>query len=127
MERADELGCEQAQLVEVGVCELAQQLRPARGDRDLSAAAIIGGALAAHEAADLEPVQQLDDRVVLQCEVIGERLDAGLDTFGEAAQREQELVLARLEADLAGGRFGECEELPELEPEVRERAKVCSR
>src|SRR5439155_17550020 len=92
----------------------------ARRDRDARTAPIFGCTRAAREARGLEPVEELDDRVMAERHALGERGDGGLGAYGQAAQREQELVLARLEPDIARGLLGECEELAKPIAEVGE-------
>src|SRR5262249_45834687 len=70
-------------------------------------------------AADFETIEELDDGVMLECEVVGEDLHARLAIH--RTQREEELMLARLETDRARGGFRERDERPEMTTKAGER------
>lgn len=96
------------------VGELAEQGRTARGQLDVGAPAIIDGTFAADQPGGLEPIEQLDHGVMTQHHLVGENLHARLGVLGQAAKREQQLVLARLDPDGTSRGFGECGETAQL-------------
>ena len=85
---------------------------------------IIGCSIAANQSRRFEPIEELDDAVMLEREMIREDLHARFLALGEAAEREEELVLPRLEADASHGGLREPEKRPKLAPESGECSVV---
>ncbi len=109
IERADERRARAAQFVEVRLGELFERGVSARGDADNDAAAVVGCARAAHEAAARKAIDQFNGGVVLDLQAFGENADHGMGVR-LSAEREQELMVLRFELDRARGGFAEMQE-----------------
>jgi hypothetical protein len=120
---SDERGTGGVELVAVGKGEPLEDLRPPRSELHVRDPAVDGAAPAAHEAALLEAVDELDGAVVLEHQALGQLAHRG-DLVAEAPHREQQLVLLRLEARLARGVFREREEVAQPVTELGQRGVV---
>jgi hypothetical protein len=94
----------------VGEREVAERLLAGVGEADEHLAAVVLAALGGDEAALLGAANQLVRRVVLQLEPLRQVTDGRQAVDGHPLHREQELVLLRLEAGLAGGPLAEVQE-----------------
>jgi len=75
-----------------------------------------------HSAVRFEAIDQLDRTVMLQKQTRGNLADGWLQTCRKPVYCQQQLMLLRLDAVLAGGGFAERKELADLPPEFREIA-----
>jgi hypothetical protein len=81
-------------------------------------AAVRGVRLALDETGRFQPIYQFDRGVMSQGETIRQLANGRLGTIGQAFQRQQRLVLLRLDAMLSGLYLAELKEMPELVPEL---------
>jgi hypothetical protein len=65
----------------------------------------------------LQPINQLDRAVMLNEKAGGDLSDRGLDVLRQAVNRQQELMLLRLQAAFLSRDFTKMKELPDLPPE----------
>jgi len=84
------------------------------------AASILAVDLASHEMCVHGSVHEFDDGVMLELEELSEIGDRRGVHFGEAPDREEELVLVWCEAFASSGFFGEPQEDPQGVPELGE-------
>ena len=105
----------------MGDGELGEELVAGGQEREQDAATIGGILDALDQPALLEAVDQLAGRVGTQHQTLGERAHRRGCPFGEALQGEEQLVLARLEADGARLLLGEGEEAAQLMAKLGER------
>ena len=99
------------------------EFRLARGgevDQDAAAVGVVPPAPEQPQA--FEAVDQFDGAVVLQEEPLGQGADRGRDRRRETFQRQEELVLLRLQASRARGLLAEMEEAPEAIAHLGQRA-----
>ena len=98
-----------------------QQPVPARGEPHQDPAAVARAARAPHQPARRHAIDQLDRAVMPDPEPCGEGADRRLGAAGQAAQREQELVLLGLEPARARHGSAEGEEAPQRVAELGQR------
>ena len=68
---------------------LFEQFFSTREQRNQNAPPIVAAASSADVSMQLQPIDQFDSAVMLQCQPIGERADSGFFSFGKATDREQ--------------------------------------
>src|SRR5437016_2886198 len=108
-ERAHQRRPDRAQLGAMSERQAPQQPVPARGEPHQDPPAVARAARAPHQPARRHAIDQLDRAVMPDPEPCGEGADRRLGAAGEAAQREQELVLLGLEPGRACHRGAEGE------------------
>jgi hypothetical protein len=101
-----------------------EQALACRCQRKQHLAPIRTAACAAHEVASLELVDQRDRRVVTNHEPLGDRPDSRPCVERKSAQRQEQLMLLRLDACGARGLLAERQERTDLEAKRRERSIV---
>src|SRR5438876_54908 len=119
--RAHQRGPGRAQLGAMSERQAQQQPVPARGEPHQDPAAVARAARAAHQPVRLHAIDQLDGAVMPDAEPRGEDADRRLGAAGQAAQREQELVLLGLEPARARHGSAEGEEAPQRVAELGQR------
>jgi len=98
IEQTAEFGAELAQFAPVGGGEALDQRFAAAGEADFHPAAVGDRGLAADELALRQPVHQAYRAVVPQVEALGQFADRDVIAAGKALDRQQGLVLLRLQA-----------------------------
>ena len=98
--------------------EPREESLPATAEPDRHPAAVGGVPAAGHQAAPLEPVDELHRAVVSQHEALGQLSQARPRPSRRAADGEEQLVLLGLEARRAGLALGEGQEAPDAVPEL---------
>jgi hypothetical protein len=104
----------------VGDRQLAEDAFALRRDLDQDLAMVEGVPVPAHEAEGGQPVDELDDRVMPELELPGERADGGEAVRRQSLDREQQLVLLRLETRLSRLPFAERQEAANQVAEMRQ-------
>ena len=87
-------------------------------NQNLAAIGRVG--LALHEARGFEPVYQLDGGVMAQREPVGQLGDGRVRAGREPFERQQRLMLLRLDSMSPCLHFAEVEKLAKLAPEIGE-------
>src|SRR5262249_3345847 len=126
-QRSQQLPADGAQLGPMRDRELAEEPVAVRRDRDDHLAAVRPAVPPDDQPALLAAVDQLDGAVVPQLEPLGERPDGRRNPRRNAADGKEELVLARLDADLGRSVLAEAEEAAELVAEFGEGAVLGER
>jgi hypothetical protein len=105
--------------------QVAQDALAGLGERDEHATSIERILGAANQVTRGGTIDELDRGVRLDLEPVGDGTDDGrVVGVRQSGQREQELVLLRLEAGGVGGLFAEVEKTAELKAELREGTQV---
>jgi len=100
--------------------KLFEQPSAAGSESEIDAPGIASAARAADPTVRREAKAQFDGRVVADLETLGERTDRGLRFRRRAGDREERLVLLRLDSGRAGRAFAKIQETANFVAEVRE-------
>src|SRR5438874_2143814 len=103
-------------------CQPAQDPASDRRQQDPDFALVFNARSSRDCARDLEAVHQFHGAVMLDEKSGRDLADGGLHAFRKTLDREQQLMLLRLDLMLLRGGFTEMEETPDLPPELGEIA-----
>ncbi len=104
--------------------ELLEQSSAASSKSEVDAPGIASAARAANPTVRRKAKTELDGRVVADLETLGERTDRGFQFRRRAGDREERLVLLRLDSGRARRAFAEIQETANFVAEIRERLVV---
>jgi len=124
LERLDQRRADGLELLPVKRCETLQHPPALRGEPDIDLAPVALPPLAPDEAPALQAIDQLDRAVVLDLEPLRQLADRRLPIRRQPPQRQEQLVLLRLETDGARCLLAPAQELPEPVPELGKRLVV---
>jgi hypothetical protein len=120
LQRPDELRARRTQLGEMVPGKPLKNAPSWDGETHQHLAVVLWRALPAHQAAPRHPIHHLDSAVVAQEQPLGQASDGHALPAGDSTQRQQQLMLLRLEANGSRSGFAKVQETPELVAEFRQ-------
>lgn len=107
MQSCDERRRQHLELIEMSLCQVGQDALAAFRDAQTNCATIFNVAVASDQAGIDQPIDQLDHRMVTNDELRRQLTDRRLGPRRQPPNRQQQLMLARLDPVLPRGRLGE--------------------